>query len=54
MLLISTRKKNLKNINQRQLTSEQQKKFISRETMSSPPQSISLRTIFIEEPISTE
>ena len=45
-------KKKFKNINERQLTSEQQKKFISREIMLLSFQSISSRTIFIEKSIS--
>ena len=47
-------KKKFKDINERQLTSEQQKKFISCEIMSSSPQFISSRTIFTEKSISIE
>ena len=45
-------KKKFENINERQLTLEQQKKFISREIMSLSFQFISSRTIFIEKSIS--
>ena len=47
-------KKKFENINERQLTSEQQKKFISREIMSLSFQFISSRTISIEKSISIE
>ena len=47
-------KKKFENINERQLTSEQQKKLIFRETISSSPQFILSQTIFIEKSISTE
>ena len=45
-------KKKFENINERQLTSEQQKKLISHKIMSSSLQSIPSRTIFTEKPIS--
>ena len=47
-------KKKFENINERQLTSKQQKKLIFREIISSSSQFILSRTIFIEKSISIE